>query len=77
MRRKKRLSGECPELETVNMESTEHGPEIEAFMGACETLAEFALHNGFTENEREIIMINFRRTLERHIVPSSLPSLET
>jgi len=58
------------------MEFTEHGPEIEAFIGACETLAEFAESNGFTEKEREIVMINFLRTLERHIVPSSPPSMQ-
>ena len=58
------------------MEFTEQGPEIQAFIGACETLAEFAQHNGFTENEREITMINFLRTLERHIVPSSPPAVQ-
>jgi hypothetical protein len=57
------------------METTQPsiGPEIQAFIGACETLAGFAQYNGFTENEREIVMMHFLRTLERHIVPSPLP----
>jgi hypothetical protein len=49
------------------------GPEIQAFIGACEILAGYAQHNAFTEKEREIIMINFLRTLEQHIVPPPPP----
>ena len=65
------VNGECPEIEKAAMETTHEtiGPEIHAFIGACETLAGYAQHNGFTEEEREIIMINFLRTLERHMVP--------
>ena len=57
------------------MESTQPavGPEIQAFIGACETLGGFAQHNGFTEQEREVVMINFLRTLEWHIIPSPPP----
>ena len=67
----KEENDECPELEEAAMETTHEtiGPEIHAFIGACETLAGYAQHNGFTDEEREIIMINLLRTLERHIVP--------
>ena len=69
---RKEENGESSELEKAAMETTHQktiGPEIHAFIGACETLAGYAHHNGFTEEEREIIMLNFLRTLERHIVP--------
>ena len=45
------VNGECPEIEKAAMETTHEtiGPEIHAFIGACETLAGYAQHNGFTE----------------------------
>lgn len=62
---------ETQALESPTMETTQPiiRPEIQAFIGACETLARFAQQNGFTENERIIVVNNFVRTLERHIVP--------
>jgi len=52
------------------MESTtrEGGQE---FIRACDTLAELAHHhNGLTEEEREIVVVNFVRALEQEIAPS-------
>ena len=49
-------------------------PEVQEFVRACDTFAEFARqHNGLTKEEREVVMENFVRALERFIVPSPPP----
>ncbi len=45
--------------------------EVQEFIRACDTLARIAQqHDGLTEEEQEIVMVNFVRALEREIVPS-------
>jgi len=52
------------------MESTTR-EGVQEFIRACDTLAEFAhQHIGLTEEEREIVVVNFLRALEKEIVPS-------
>jgi len=49
-------------------------PAVQEFIRACDTFAGFAhQHNGLTEQEREVVMENFLRALERYIVPSPPP----
>ena len=52
------------------MESTTR-EGVQEFIRACDTLAEFAHHHkGLTEEEREIVVVNFVRALEQEIAPS-------
>jgi hypothetical protein len=52
------------------MESTTR-EGVQEFIRACDTLAELAHHhNGLTEEEREIVVVNFVRALEQEIAPS-------
>jgi len=52
------------------MESTTR-EGVQEFIRACDTLAEFAhQHIGLTEEEREIVVVNFVRALEQEIAPS-------
>jgi len=52
------------------MESTTR-EGVQEFIRACDTLAEFAHHHiGLTEEEREIVVVNFVRALEQVIAPS-------
>ena len=45
--------------------------EVQEFIRACDTLARFAQqHNGLTEEEQEIVVVNFVRALEQGIAPS-------
>ena len=45
--------------------------EVQEFIRACETLARFAQqNNGLTEEEQEIVVVNFVRALEQDIAPS-------
>ena len=44
---------------------------VQECIRACDTLAEFAHHHiGLTEEEREIVVVNFVRALEQEIAPS-------
>ena len=45
--------------------------EVQEFIRACDSLARFAQqHNGLTEEEQEIVVVNFVRALEQEIAPS-------
>jgi len=45
--------------------------KVQEFIHACDTLARFPQqHNGLTEEEQEIVVVNFVRALEQEIAPS-------
>jgi hypothetical protein len=45
--------------------------DVQEFIRARDTLTRFAQqHNGLTEEEREIVVVNFVRALEQEIAPS-------